>query len=202
MVNQGAALRAVGEVRGTHPKDATMSPTLERFRSYLNAQDHVLELGGGDGHVTRILAPFVSHYTYSDADPHLLEAAKAELTDLRHIDFVQIRAGNAGLPTGVDALLAVDYLHRLDDLPRALHRVRGMLRPGGMFLSRTVTVNGAGHMLRLPDLLRRLFGRQPHLSIVSAAALERMVRLAGFEIISCDMLPRGGNTCVIAARAR
>ncbi len=195
---QGQHLRAVAH----EPGSATEWATVERFKSYLKPDQTVLELGGRDGRMAVAFAAEVKRYICSDAAGDLVDVAKARTRHLQNVDCVNLSAEDASLPRHLDAVIAIDVLHQLDDIPRALSRAHGLLRPGGLLLSRTVTVSGSASALRLPDILRKALGRRPRLSVTSPATMERMVRTAGFEILSCDMVPRGSNNCMIVARSR
>ncbi len=195
--------------QATGPHAAGMQPacpvgqaTIERLQSFVNPDDTVLELGGRDGRFAVALAPFVSHYICSDAEDDLVSVAQARTRDLKNVECVNLSAQDASLPRHLDAVIAIDLLHTLDDIPHALSRIHGLLRPGGLLLSRTVTVEGTSQALRLPDLMRQMLGRRPKMTMIPPAALERMVRTAGFEIVSCDMVPRGSQNCMIVARSR
>ena len=49
--------------------------TLERTKSYLKADDNVLEIGGGTGSTALLIAPHVATITASDLAPGMIEIA-------------------------------------------------------------------------------------------------------------------------------
>ncbi len=197
-VSQVGDLRMQPAGTGSVSRDATS----ERIVSYTKSDQTVLELGAGDGRLAFDIAPHVGRYICSDAAADLVSVAASRTRGLGNVECVNLSAEDASLPRHLDMVIAIDLLQQLDDMPRALRRVHGLLRPGGLFVSRTVTVAGSSQALRLPDLLRQMIGRPPRMSLVSAPALERMVRTAGFDVISCDMLPRDSRNCMIVAKAR
>jgi 2-polyprenyl-3-methyl-5-hydroxy-6-metoxy-1,4-benzoquinol methylase len=80
-----------------------------------------------------------------------------------------------------DVVCSWDVWEHLEDPMRALRRVYDLLEPGGSFVFTTVNLGGLG---------RRLFrGRWPwfmrmHLHYFTRESLARMVRSAGFELVS------------------
>ncbi len=197
------SLAQLGQRADTHDAVCpTQHATAERILSFVKPGDQVLELGGGDGRLAMDIAPHVDSYICSDAAEDLVSVAAARTRSLGNVRCLSLGTEDASLPRNQDIVLGIDLLHLLDDVPRALQRMHWLLRPGGLLITRTVTVAGPTQALKLPDLLRRMMGRKPHMSMVTSAALERMVRTAGFEVVSCDMVPRYSRNCMIVARAR
>jgi hypothetical protein len=58
-----------------------------------------------------------------------------------------------------------------------------MLKPGGLFVSKTPCLSDANPLLRAVVPAMQLVGAAPHVAFFSAAALESEIAAAGFEII-------------------
>lgn len=175
---------------------------LDRIISYLEPGDHVVELGAGTGPTALVLAPHVARYDLTDFSAEMIAIAAAKTADVDNIICHQIAADDPDLPRGVDVVLALNLLHLMKDVPKSLRLMNGMIAPGGFLISKTVVFQGFGRLLWPPIKVMQLFGKAPHVTTMTQASLERMVKAAGFEVVSCEMLPRKGRTCMIVARAR
>lgn len=176
--------------------------TLERTRSHLSGKDRVLELGCGSGSTALLLAPGVGEITASDVSPGMIAVGqrKAGAEGVKNIRFVAADVHDAALDDGpYDAVLAFNMLHLLPDLPKALDRVNHLLKPGGLFISKTICrpVAGSGWTRERMFLtlmmgvlpLMQLVGKAPFVRIGQIAELEAAVMKAGFEIIETGNHP-------------
>jgi trans-aconitate methyltransferase len=90
--------------------------------------ERVLDLGCGDGKLTRALGDAGARVLGIDASPHMLNAARAAYPDL---EFALVRAEELPFHEEFDAVFSNATLHwiaRADDAARGMHRA---LRPGG-----------------------------------------------------------------------
>lgn len=171
--------------------------TLNRTRSYLSPNDNVLEVGCGTGSTALLLAEGVKHITASDVSPKMIAVgiAKAQEQDVSNVDFVTADLFDSVLDGGVyDAVLAHNMLHLLEDVPAAIRRIGGLLKPGGVFISKTVCRPGAGSPLKyrlmkviLP--LMQLAGKAPYVNFMDAEELEDVIASAGFKILESGNHP-------------
>lgn len=179
--------------------------TLERVLAYLTPEDAVLEVGCGTGTTALRLAPHVARYVATDASPRMIEIAqeKAKGAEVPNLVCEVGTLSEPGRPDGdFDAVLAFNLLHLLEDLPAALARVHALLRPGGHFVSKSVCLGGWDTLhWRLPIVVMRALGRAPHVSAWTAAALDRAIEDAGFEIVETGGYPKARNRFVVARRA-
>lgn len=187
--------------------------TLERTRSHLGPRDRVLELGCGSGSTALLLAPDVAEITASDVSPGMIAVGKrkAEAESVRNIRFAAADVLDPALGEGpYDAVLAYNMLHLLPDLPKALERVSGLLKPGGLFISKTICrpVPGSGWTRERMFLtlmmgvlpLMQIVGKAPFVRITRIAELEGMITGAGFEIIETGNHPAQPPRRFIVAR--
>lgn len=171
--------------------------TLERTKSYLLPSDHVLELGAGTGSTAILLAPGVGHITASDYSANMLEQARAkpEVAALKNLTFVQADVFDPILTDrSYDAVLAHSLIHLVPDTPKLLDHINGLLKPGGMFISKTACLGGRGWVLRLIRMvipIAKLLGKAPFVNVFSPHELQEMVRAAGFDIVETGDYPAG-----------
>ncbi|MGB3315179.1 MAG: class I SAM-dependent methyltransferase [Albidovulum sp.] len=187
--------------------------TLERTRSQLSSSDRVLELGCGSGSTALLIAPGVHEITASDVSPGMIAVGrrKAEADGAGNIRFVAADVLDEALGAEpYDAILAFNMLHLLPDLPTALARVNRLLKPGGLFISKTICrpVAGSGWtrermflslMMGVLPLLQ-LVGKAPFVRITRIADLEGAITRAGFEIIETGNHPAQPPRRFIVAR--
>ena len=166
--------------------------TLDRTRHYLSMDDTVLEIGCGTGTTALILSKDVKHITATDISAKMIEIGrgKAEDQNVGNVDFVQATLSDRDLNPGpYDAVLAFNILHLLEDLPGSVRRANALLKPGGMFISKTVCLGEQSSFWRVVIFVMRKLGLAPYVNFVTFAELERTVEDAGFKIVETGEYP-------------
>lgn len=177
--------------------EAAYAYTLERTRSYLSADDSILEVGCGTGSTALLLAGEVASVTASDISPNMIAigAKKAKAQNINNVTFVTAALSGSALDEGpYDAVLAHNMLHLLEDVPAALRRIHGLLKPDGVFISKTVCMpkSGAPFKFRLIKMILPLMqwvGKAPYVNFMEVNELETMVTDAGFKIVETGTYP-------------
>ncbi len=171
--------------------------TLARTKSYLAKSDHVLELGCGTGSTALLLAPGVAHITASDLSGSMIRIAerKAAAEGLSNASFITSDLFGAALDQGpYDAVLALNLIHLIEDTPGAMARINQLVKPGGIFISKTVCKPGKGTpfkfrlMLMILPLMQ-LLGKAPFVKFMEISELEGHIKDAGFKIIETGNTP-------------
>ncbi len=178
--------------------------TMERTRAHLTRSDRVLELGCGTGTTALRLADAVEHLTATDLSAGMIGIArnKALATGATNVTFRHAALRDAAGGEQFDAVLAFNLLHLLADLPGDLAAIHAMVKPGGLFISKSACLRGRGaHLRLLLGVLRRL-GKAPHIRFLKADDLRDMIRAAGFEIIETRRFPGVAAARFIVARKR
>lgn len=159
--------------------------TLARTGSYLGPDDDVLELGCGTGTTALKLAPSVSQMTGSDVSMGMIKIAgqKALQNGAPNVNFRQaVAKEHAASGETYDTVLAFNLLHLVDDLDATLADVRRLLKPGGLFISKTACLAGKW-WLRPVIWGMRLARRAPYVAFLSDRDLEDAIASQGFCIL-------------------
>ncbi|MBX9926737.1 MAG: class I SAM-dependent methyltransferase [Hyphomicrobiaceae bacterium] len=168
--------------------------TLERTGQLLTATDRVLELGCGTGTSALRLAPATGHIRATDVSPKMIAIAREKLaaSTVSNLTFETAAADDIAAPDGppagrpdgsYDAVLAFNLLHLVGDRTRTLADVRRLLKPGGLFISKTACLSEMNPLIRYAVPVMRRVGFAPTVvATFTAAELEREIAAAGFAI--------------------
>ena len=91
------------------------------------------------------------------------------------------------------------------NVPGTLRSIHVLLKPGGLFISKTPCLGDMNPLIRLLALpAMRAIGKAPHVSSLGASALERLIIDAGFDVLVRESHASKGNDQrpYIAARKR
>ena len=160
--------------------------TLERTRHYLKGNETAFEFGCGTGTTALKLAPSVGRIVASDISGEMIAIAreKAKAEGCANATFEVARPEAAPWPDGsFDVAFGFNVLHLVADRAAALRGVHRLLRPGGLFISKTPCLSEINPLLRIAVPLAQLIGKAPHVAFLSAQDLEREIAAAGFEIV-------------------
>lgn len=177
---------------------AAYERTLARTRSYLSTEQDVLEVGCGTGSTALILAPDVRDMTATDISRRMIEIGEGKARDqeVKNVTFRQAALPDATLaPESYDAILCFNTLHLVTDLPAVLRNLHGALKPGGVFISKTVCLAQQTRLWAIPIFLMRLVGKAPYVNMLTFDAIERAIAAEGFEIVETgtDPAPSAGS---------
>ena len=160
--------------------------TLERTRHYLDSEDVVLEFGCGTGTTALKLAAFVTRYVATDISGGMIAIAreKANAEGARNAEFEVATPETTHWAGGTfDVAMGFNVLHVVAAREAALQSVHRLLKPGGLFISKTPCLKEMNPFIRLAVPVMQVFGKAPYVAFFSAEALEREIAAAGFEII-------------------
>jgi len=182
--------------------------TLERTRSYLTDTDHLLELGCGTGSTALLLAHNVAQLTASDLSGNMIRIAKKKLLeqDVSNVSFVTSDLfGSALDETSYDVVLALNLIHLLEETPAVMKRINDLVKPGGLFISKTFCNLGKNMPFKLRLMLMalplaQLLGKAPVVNIMETHDLERHIMDAGFTIIEAGSHPNSPPNRYIVAK--
>ena len=190
---------------------AAYETTLARTTEHLGPEDSVLELGCGTGSTALLLAGSVRSYLATDFAGGMIEIAESKLdaertggTAPQGLRFAVADVFSAKVEpkdnAGYDAVLAFNFLHLVEEAEDTLARVRQLLKPGGLFISKTACLKRRAWLFGPLIKVMQLFGKAPYVRMYSFDALEGSIRAAGFEIVETGTYPAPYSRFVVARR--
>lgn len=165
--------------------EAAYQKKLQVTREYLHSDMNVLELGCGTGSTAIAHAPYVKSIEVTDISSRMIEIArgKAELAKVDNISFQCASTDEIQVQEqSLDAVLALNLLHLLEDRDELLSSVSRMLKPGGVFVSSTPCLGDMSLPYRLIAPVGRYIGAFPLVKVFTIFELESSIGDAGFEI--------------------
>lgn len=160
--------------------------TLERTRHYLRSDETAFEFGCGTGTSALKLAPSVGRIMATDISDEMIAIAreKAKAEGCTNATFEVARPEAAPWPDGTfDVAFGFNVLHLVTDREAVLRGIHRLLRPGGLFISKTPCLKEMNPLIRIAVPLMQLIGKAPHVAFLSAEDLEHETAAAGFEIV-------------------
>lgn len=172
--------------------------TLERTRSYLKANDHVLEIGCGTGSTALLLARDVAQFTGTDISTEMVRIAreKAAKEGLETLHFQEATAAQAAQDAvGKDVVMGFNIFHLTEDLENTLKAIGAALKPGALLITKTpcLAEPSIGPLRFLFAGLipaMQLIGKAPFVRRLTFRDLEAAIAAAGFKIVETGSYPK------------
>ncbi|WP_305986275.1 bifunctional 2-polyprenyl-6-hydroxyphenol methylase/3-demethylubiquinol 3-O-methyltransferase UbiG [Roseibium sp. MMSF_3544] len=183
--------------------------TLARTIEHLGPEDDVLELGCGTGSTALLLAANVRSYLATDFAPGMvriaddkLEAAQQKGDAHAGLRFAVADVFSESVETeqGYDAILGYNFLHLVETPEDLMARVHGLLKPGGLFISKTVCLKDKAWLFLPLIKAMQLVGKAPFVKMYSFASVENLISRSGFEIIETGTYPEPRSRFVVARK--
>jgi len=185
------------------PDEQAYRQTVERLRAHLRPSDRVLELGCGTGSTALELAASAREILATDYSTAMIRIAetKSQAEGVTNLKFRSCTADDPALaPESFDLVLALNLLHLLDDLPAGLRRIHELVRPGGLFISKTPCIGDRGLALRIAIPIMRVAGVAPYVSFVTEHSLVAQIMDGGFDVRETGMYPKKTRSLFVVAR--
>ncbi|MGP6086799.1 class I SAM-dependent methyltransferase [Antarctobacter jejuensis] len=175
--------------------------TLERVRHWLRPEMEVLEIGCGTGTTALKLSGSARAILGTDLSGEMVRIANEKAAEVPHVRFETASAEQAGAGQRFDVVMAFNLLHLVEDPAAVSAHVRGLLAPGGLFISKTPCLGGKPWFRPLIWALQ-LVGKAPKpVQYLRPAQVEATLRAAGFEIVETGGYPKKLPSHFVVARA-
>ena len=181
--------------------EAAYQHKLRVTREYLEPDMEVLEVGCGTGSTAIAHAPFVKHVRAIDISSKMIEIAqgKAAAESVENVTFERAALDEFGAADQTDAVLALSVLHLLESKEKAIAKIYGMLKPGGVFVTSTACLGDTMKFFKFIAPIGQLLGLLPLVKVFTTKELEDSLTNAGFHI-DCQWQPGKGKSVFIVAK--
>lgn len=184
--------------------EAAYQRKLAMTRELLRPNMEVLEIGCGTGSTAIIHAPHVAHIRAVDISEKMIEIAKAKADEagISNIDFEAAEFDELAVPNdSVDVVLALSFLHLVEDKQAVIGRIHRMLKPGGLFVSSTACLGDSMAWIKYIVPIGQLFGQMPMVKVFTTEQLKTAIQTAGFAIEEAWQPGKGKSLFLIARKA-
>lgn len=151
--------------------------------------EHILDLGCGDGVLTRQIADAGAEVIGIDADPAMVAAAREKSLDVRHGDARQL-----GFDGQFDAVFSNAALHWVGAPAQVTAGVARALRPGGRYVGE---FGGHGNIAAIRVAIRAVLAARGYRVETeetsyypTAEGFRAILEAGGFTVESCQIIPR------------
>ncbi len=177
--------------------------TLDHTKAHLSGDNNVLEVGCGTGTTALLLADCVKQITASDISANMIDIATNKANDQQvvNINFIQATLFDDTLEkNSFDVILALNFLHLLEDLPAAIKRLNELLKPEGKFISKTICMADQNRLWRVLIHFMQKLGIAPYVNFLKVAELEEIIANTDFRIIETRVFSSTSPSRFIVAR--
>jgi trans-aconitate 2-methyltransferase len=161
------------------PQQVWARSIVERAR--IQPGEIVLDAGCGGGGVTRMLLELTPNVIAVDADPNMVEKARATLPQavpVYHQSLLEL-----DIPEKVDVVFSCAVFHWITDHDRLFERLHAVLEPGGRLVAQC---GGEGNIQNVLDIVGERPGRWLY---ASADRTAERLRAAGFDDVRAWLEP-------------
>ncbi|MDP2260877.1 MAG: class I SAM-dependent methyltransferase [Caulobacter sp.] len=173
--------------------EAGYERTLARCLDYLKPTDNALEFACGTGSTALRLAPSVGSFTASDISGEMIAIAREKQATAGAVNgagtltFVQSALETLTYPDeSFDVVMGFSAVHLVPDLGDGLAQVHRLLKPGGLFISKTPCLGDMNPLILAVLPIMRLLGKAPHVLIFTSGELQAAIAAAGFDIVEVE----------------
>jgi ubiquinone/menaquinone biosynthesis C-methylase UbiE len=173
--------------------EAGYERTLARCLDYLKPTDNALEFACGTGTTALRLAPSVGSLIASDISAEMIaiarekQAAAGSLNGAGGLAFVQSSLATLPYPgESFDVIMGFSALHLVPDLGEGLAQVHSLLKPGGLFISKTPCLGEMNPLILAALPVMRLLGKAPNVLVFTSGDLQAAIGAAGFDLVAVE----------------
>ncbi|MEM7603882.1 MAG: class I SAM-dependent methyltransferase [Myxococcota bacterium] len=204
MTTTGSFWDGIAEEYAARPVDDVPSyeAKLKRLHALVGSDDRVLEVGCGTASTALMMAPHVRAYVATDISAAMARIASQKLDGEASNAQVLRLAAHENVPGApFDAVFAFSLLHLVHDLDETLSAIRRQLRPGGLFVSKTVCLGDRSVFLRAMVRTMTWVGKAPYVRPLTRIEVQSAIAAAGFLIEEVSHFgDQASNPFIVARR--
>jgi ubiquinone/menaquinone biosynthesis C-methylase UbiE len=172
---------------------------MARTASYLKPSDRVLEVGCGTGSSAIKLAPHIGSILATDVSPKMIEIARSKDAGDHNIEF-EVAQTDAPMSGQFDVVLGFNIFHLVQNVPGTLTQLHSMLKPGGLFISKTPCLGNGNILFPILIPVMQLIGKAPYVGMFSVKKWDQMIKETGFELVETGIFPKRPPSRFVMAR--
>lgn len=166
-------------------KSSHIDLAIEKVKTYLKADNVVLDYGCATGSDVFDISGFVKHVDGIDISPKMISIAHRRATEnkIQNARFFTLTQHNNESLINYDVIISLYVLHLIDDVKPIITQIYNLLAPGGIFISSTVCF---GEKRSFLFYLLRFFhktGLIPELSLYKCKELIKLIENERFQIV-------------------
>ena len=140
----------------------------------------------------------------TDLSSRMIEYARSQSRDaeIRNVRFVHADANRILSDGPFDTILAFSFLHLVSDIQETLSAIHAQLKPGGLFISKTVCIAERNFGIRSMVRLMSAAPFTPDVNLLSQSTLGYLIQRAGFDVIETRYFGDQSMDPFIVARRR
>ena len=165
---------------------AAYEKKIERLKSYLSPENHVLDIGCGTGTQCDDLASNVKQVTGIDISRKLLAIAEQRKAErkIENVEFIHTTVFDERFePGSFDVVTAFYVLHFFENIDEVIMRIYGLLKPDGLFILETACMGEKGKIMGELVRLAGKLGFLPLINLLTTRQIEQTLEQAGFSIV-------------------
>ena len=165
---------------------AAYEKKIEKLKSCVSPENHVLDIGCGTGTQCGDLANNVKQVTGIDISSKLLALAEQRIVERKfeNVKFIQTTVFDKCFePDSFDVVMAFYVLHFIEDIDEVIRRIYVLLKPDGLFILETACL---GEKNKIMGKFLRLAGKPgllPLINLLTTQQIEQTLEQAGFSIV-------------------
>ena len=182
---------------------AAYQKKIEKLKSYLSPEDHVLDIGCGTGTQCDDLASKVKQVTGIDISCKLLAIAEQRKAErkIENVEFIQTTVFDERFePGSIDVVMAFYVLHFFEDLDEVISRLHRLLKLGGLFILETACL---GEKKKIMVNITRMAGKLGFLPLINPLTtrqIEQTLEQAGFSIVDKTRFSESNDEYMLIAK--
>lgn len=182
---------------------AAYEKKIEKLKSYLSPENHVLDIGCGTGTQCGDLANNVKQVTGIDISSKLLAIAEQRKTErkIENVEFIQTTVFDERYGPGCfDVVMAFYVLHFFEDIDAVVKRIHTLLKPGGLFISETACLGGKSLISDKLLSVAGYLGFIPKINLLTTGQIQQAIEQAGFSIVDKTKFSESNDEYTLFAR--
>ena len=176
---------------------------IERLKSYLSPENHVLDIGCGTGTQCDDLARNVKQVTGIDISSKLLAIAEQRKAErkIENVEFIHTTVFDERFePGSFDVVTAFYVLHFFEDIDEVIRRIYGLLKPDGLFILETACMGEKDKIIGKLVRIAGKLGFLPLINLLTTQQIEQALEQAGFSIVDKTKFSESNDEYTLIAK--